>query len=123
MSGPLLSPWPAGVPHIGGFRIVASEMMPTDTVEDWTHVRSPSRAARRRRQGHRQRIVYRQEPRREILFVEAQNTMFMHPAVLAGFEAALKRRSADDEYWTAVKKALLDVGCRQAAASMGGRHG
>ncbi|GAN49653.1 hypothetical protein ACXR8U_14025 [Methylobacterium radiotolerans] len=118
---PFISPWPAHVPHIGGIRIVASEAMPTNTVEDWTEVRSPSRAARRRRQGHRQRIIYRQEPRREILYAEAQNLMFMHPVVLREFQAALKRREATNDYWAAVKKALLDVGCRQAAASMGAR--
>ncbi|MGU3666132.1 hypothetical protein ACLBX9_18260 [Methylobacterium sp. A49B] len=110
-----------GPPGLGGIRIFASELMPTDTVEDWSEVRSPSRAARRRRQGHCQRIAYREVPRREILYVEAQNAMFMHPVVLAEFEIALQRRSTVDEYWTAVKEALLDVGCRQAAASMGAR--
>lgn len=122
MTDRFISPWPARVPHIGGIRIVASEAMPTDTVEDWSQVRSPSRAARRRRQGHCQRIIYRREPRREVLYAEAQNLMFMHPVVLAEFWAALKRREATNDHWTAVRKALLDVGCRQAAASVGDRR-
>jgi hypothetical protein len=37
----------------GGVRIIESVRM-VDQVEDWSRVRSPSRAARRRRQGHRQ---------------------------------------------------------------------
>lgn len=111
-----------GPPGLGTLRIFASDLMPTDTAEDWSQVRSPSRAARRRRQGHRQRIVYRQEPRREILYVEAQHAMFMHPVVLAEFRDALDRRTATDDYWTAVRLALLDVGCRQAAATMGARR-
>ena len=110
-----------GPPGLGTIRIFASEAMPTDTVWDWSQCRSPSRAARRHWQGYRQRIVFRQEPRREILYMEAQNAMFMHPVVLAEFRAALERRTATDEYWAAVRLALLDVGCRQAARAFGGK--
>lgn len=110
-----------GPPGLGTIRIFASDAMPTDTVWDWSKCRSRSRAARRHWQGHRQRIEFRQEPRREVLYVEAQNAMFMHPVVLAEFRSALERRTASDEYWTAVRLALLDVGCRQAARAFGGR--
>lgn len=110
-----------GPPGLGTIRIFASDAMPTDTVWDWSQCRSPSRAARRHWQGHRQRIIFRQEPRREVLYVEAQNAMFMHPVVLAEFRSALERRTATDEYWTAVRLALLDAGCQQAAAGMGAR--
>jgi hypothetical protein len=41
-----------------GVRIIESLHM-VDRVEDWSRVRSPGRAARRRRQGHRQNLVIR----------------------------------------------------------------
>ena len=42
---------------MNGMRVVRSDAL-TRMVEDWSDVRSPSRARRRRRQGHKQRITY-----------------------------------------------------------------
>lgn len=60
----------------GGLRIVEDPHM-TDTVEDWSEVRSPSRAARRRRQGYRQRIRWVERPKSEIYHVG--DMLVMHP--------------------------------------------
>jgi hypothetical protein len=54
----------------------------TKTVEDWSGVRSPSRAARRRRQGHRQNIVFREVPD-ETVYVIGKNKYVGHPEILA----------------------------------------
>jgi len=119
---PIVDNYLLGTLTIGGIRIHASENLLSDPIEDWSQVRSRSRAERRRRQGHPQRIVIRREPRREILYVEAQGAMFMHPVVLAEFRAALARRTPTDDFWTGVRLALEDIGCRQAAGSMAGRR-
>ncbi|GAB6842318.1 hypothetical protein HNR00_003527 [Methylorubrum rhodinum] len=60
----------------GGLRIVEDPHM-TNTVEDWSQVRSPSRAARRRRQGHRQRIRWVERPKPDIYHVG--DMLVMHP--------------------------------------------
>lgn len=57
--------------------IVETEAM-ADVVEDWSRVRSPSRA-RRRRHKHRQNIVVTHVPRRGILVADGK--IFCHPAV------------------------------------------
>lgn len=59
-----------------GVRIVETIHM-TDTVEDWSDVRSPSRAARRRRQGHKQRIKFRTVPKP--YGIESNGVLFVHP--------------------------------------------
>jgi hypothetical protein len=57
-----------------------------DRVEDWSDVRSPSRAARRRRQGHRQRIKIIEVPK-PVAF-QMGNTLFMHPITAAQLRKA-----------------------------------
>lgn len=47
-------------------------------VEDWSEVRSPARARRRRKRGFRQRIQYHQVPSREIY--RTADALIMHPA-------------------------------------------
>ena len=42
---------------LNGMKVVLSPHL-TRMVEDWSGVRSPARARRRRRQGHKQRIAY-----------------------------------------------------------------
>lgn len=48
-----------------------------DLVEDWSDVRSQSRAARRRRQGHAQRIRYHTAPRAAVYAIG--DALVMHP--------------------------------------------
>jgi hypothetical protein len=47
--------------------------------EDWSGVRSPSRAERRRRQGHRQNIRF--VPKKEAYVVDRGRALVMHPAM------------------------------------------
>lgn len=73
----LLSPF-------GGMQIFEDPNM-LDIVEDWSAVRSPSRA-RRRRKKHKQRIVVRYVPKTEAY--QVGNRLYMHP------EMARKLRTA-----------------------------
>jgi hypothetical protein len=57
-----------------------------DVTEDWSRVRAPSRAERRRRQGHRQNIAMVGTPKSDC-FVFG-NTVVMHPVMAARFRAA-----------------------------------
>lgn len=61
---------------LGGLRIIESPHL-TEMIEDWSDVRSPGRAARRRRYGHRQRIRYVEVPKRVVL--QLGNALVMHP--------------------------------------------
>lgn len=72
-----------------GIRIIEDLYM-VDTVEDWSGVRSPSRAARRRKQGHKQRIVYRQAPKKTSYRIG--DTIVMHPELAR----ALRSRMASE---------------------------
>jgi hypothetical protein len=65
---------------LGGIRIVESLHM-VDHVEDWSRVRSPSRAARRRRNGHRQNIVTVAVPKRHAISIDGGRTLIMHPEI------------------------------------------
>lgn len=72
-------------PHgLDGLRIVEDPHM-VETVEDWSDVRSPSRAARRRRQGHRQRIRYVTRPKQQV--ISGMGCLIMHPEVAARLRA------------------------------------
>lgn len=59
-----------------GMRIIQDRYM-VDMVEDWSRVRSPARAARRRKRGFRQNIDYREVPKPDAFRVG--NTLVMHP--------------------------------------------
>lgn len=78
-----------------GIRLIADPHM-VDVVEDWSEVRSPSRAARRRRQGHRQRIRYREVPKPDIIHLPGEGVMVAHPETIAKLnvrlDAAMTRR-------------------------------
>lgn len=50
-----------------------------DYVEDWSRVRSRSRAERRRRQGHRQNVVMRAVPKPDVYHIG--NAFVMHPEI------------------------------------------
>ena len=73
---------PAPPPRIRESRLLV------DYVEDWSDVRSPSRAARRRKQGHPQNIRVVAVPKQE--GYQIGNYIFVHPDALA---AALARQS------------------------------
>lgn len=68
-------------PHmsLGGLTVFADPYM-VETVEDWSEVRSPARARRRRRQGHPQRIRYVERPK--LNFYQIGNKLVGHPEII-----------------------------------------
>ena len=76
---------------MSGVRIIESLLM-VDTVEDWTNVRSPSRAERRRRYGHRQNIVVRNVPKKEAISLDGGRTLTMHPEMARLFRELIKKQ-------------------------------
>jgi hypothetical protein len=76
----------------GGLRIITATHEPfiKQVGEDWSRVRSPGRAARRRRQGHQQNIVPIYEPTGEVL--KMGSTLFMHPATVDALTREIDRR-------------------------------
>lgn len=67
-----------------GMHVRIDDKLCSETVEDWSRVRSPSRAIRRRRQGHRQNIDYRIVPKQEVYVIG--DTMIMHSTVARKLE-------------------------------------
>jgi hypothetical protein len=61
-----------------------------DTVEDWSAVRSPGRARRRRKLGYPQNIVMRQVPQNHVVMYG--NTMYVHPTVAAELRRQIARQ-------------------------------
>jgi hypothetical protein len=70
---------------LDGLRIIEDASL-VDVTEDWSRVRAPSRAERRRRQGHRQNIAIVGTPKPDC-FVFGNNVV-MHPVIAAKFRAA-----------------------------------
>jgi hypothetical protein len=66
---------------LAGVRFVESTAM-VETVEDWSRVRSPSRAQRRRRYGHPQNIRMVSVPRKDAITVDGGRTYYMHPEAM-----------------------------------------
>lgn len=60
----------------GSLRIIEDRHM-EEAAEDWSEVRSPSRAARRRRRGHRQRIRFIMRPKPDVY--RMGDALIMHP--------------------------------------------
>jgi len=59
-----------------GMRVISTLMM-VEWKEDWSRVRSPSRARRRMKCGFHQNIVKSQVPRKDALIING--TMYVHP--------------------------------------------
>lgn len=78
----------APTPHVTGELVECAWLV--DRTEDWSEVRSPSRAARRRQQGHPQRIRIVETPRREVLVIKG--VMYAHPVVAAQIRAQVRER-------------------------------
>ncbi len=68
-----------------GYRIIEDPNL-VNIVEDWSDVRSPSRA-RRRMAKHRQRIAYVRVPKPDAFVIEARREIVMHPDVAAKLRA------------------------------------
>lgn len=76
------------ISRYAGIRLVPDPHM-VDVIEDWSEVRSPSRAARRRRQGHPQRIRYREIPKPEFYHLPGQHLIVAHPTTIDRIHARL----------------------------------
>jgi hypothetical protein len=83
-----------GIGTVGGVRIDEDPTLVLLDGEDWSRVRSPSRAARRRRQGHRQNIKQRWKPDPTAYHVRAENLFVMHPAMAAQLRQLAKEVGA-----------------------------
>lgn len=66
----------------------------TEPYEDWSQVRSPSRARRRMKQGHRQRVRHYQRPARKAYQINGE--IWMHPEMEKHLKHEIARRT--DEY-------------------------
>lgn len=63
-----------------GVRLIDSLDM-VNIIEDWSRVRSPGRARRRMRQGHKQNVVYKHVPKTQVVSIDGGRTWLVHPAV------------------------------------------
>ncbi len=86
-----ISPAGATPPNpLFGIRIETSEFL-TKSAEDWSRVRSPGRARRRRRLGYRQNIAWVQIP--DPAIYEIAGGFYMHPETLERLKAYLAARN------------------------------
>lgn len=77
-----------------GVRIIENDKM-IDVTEDWSKVRSRGRAARRRRQGHRQNIKVIGTPKTEIISIDGGRTLIVHPATAQVLRREIQARAWD----------------------------
>lgn len=75
--------------NIGGLRIIEAVNM-VEVYEDWSRVRSPGRARRRLRQGHRQNIVQRTRPMPGMM--QTGDAIYGHPDTIAKVVRAISER-------------------------------
>jgi hypothetical protein len=75
----------------GGPRLIDTEMV-GDPYEDWSGVRSPARARRRRARGFFQRIKIRYRPNGKAIHDKANGVIYIHPVDRLRVEAELARR-------------------------------
>lgn len=54
-----------------GFEVIVDDLAMSDAVEDWSTVRSPSRAKRRLKRGFRQNISIKRVPKTEVYKVDS----------------------------------------------------
>jgi hypothetical protein len=83
---------------IRGMELVSSVHM-TRTEEDWSKVRSPGRAARRLRQGHRQNIRVLEVPRMDFISLDGKK-LIGHPEAIKALNAQIAREIDAQAYRT-----------------------
>lgn len=76
---------------LGNVRIIESLAM-VDQVEDWSRVRSPGRARRRRRK-YPQNIRIVEVPKKHALSADGGRTLIMHPEMARELRRAIDNRS------------------------------
>lgn len=81
-----------------GFRIIESDRLVVGPFEDWSQVRSPARARRRRRK-HRQQIRFYYEPDPR-LYALPGNLLAGHPATVQKLAARIELSARKPEsFW------------------------
>lgn len=75
---------------ITGVRIIEDSNL-VDYVEDWSKVRSPSRARRRRKRGFAQNIQMSAVPLQQVYSLDGGKTLVMHPDIARAIERQLQR--------------------------------
>ena len=70
-----------------GMDIIVDDEVMSKWVEDWSKVRSPGRALRRRKRGFRQNIQMRKVPKPE--FIQIGNKLIVHSEMLRELEKKL----------------------------------
>lgn len=80
-----------------GLKIITDDKTMINTHEDWSNVRSPGRARRRRKRGFKQNIVVTHSVKQEIYRVN--DTLIMHPTIYYQFIQKLEEeRYRDGQY-------------------------
>ena len=74
---------------ITGVRIIEDSNL-VDYVEDWSKVRSPSRARRRRKRGFAQNIQMSTVALQQVYSLDGGKTLVMHPVVARAIERQLQ---------------------------------
>ena len=72
-----------------GLAIFVDDVVMSKTIEDWSNVRSPGRAARRRWK-HKQNIVLHVVPKEEVL--QFGDRLIMHSVMLRKLEAEIAKQ-------------------------------
>lgn len=75
----------------GASRIVEDASL-VDYVEDWSKVRSPSRARRRLRRGIRKSIPMKSVPNKTVYSIDNGRTLVMHPEVARAMERQIAKQ-------------------------------
>jgi len=75
----------------GGIPLIASSHMIIGPLEDWSQVRSPGRAARRRKK-HPQRIRVYYKPDPNVMHDRIRNVIYGHPATLDHLRKSIEAR-------------------------------
>jgi len=73
----------------GAVRIIEDHNL-VDSTEDWSRVRSPSRALRRMKMGHKQNVRIVSKPKMSAYSLDGGRTLIMHPAMAAALRAATR---------------------------------
>ena len=93
---------------IGDLRIVEDPNLVVPDGEDWSRVRSPG-LARRRRAKHRQNIVTRYKPDTKTYLLEAEGILVMHPEIAAEFRRSALIRELEEDLTRKRERDVLDV--------------
>lgn len=64
---------------------IRESLLMVESIEDWSRVRSPSRARRRLRLGYPQNIAIRHVPRKDAITMDGGRTYTMHPETAREF--------------------------------------